>query len=1532
MFGLRISTLISKVALLFMLVGVGVGGVWAEPLFQFHNLTKKNGLSSSVVYDVVQDNDGFMWFATEDGLQKYDGNELKTYRQDRRNLTSLSNNIVRTLLLDKSGNLWVGTEKGVNVYQRDLDNFKHFNTELNSSPIDSDSPKLLSNQIRSMYQTSDGKIWIGSSEGLNVFDLQNNKIKSFPHLKVRSIFEDDHKQLWIGTLRGGIYLFDRVKERFINIQIRTLSGELKSSDYSIVDIYQDSFGRVLVATWGQGVYELNKETRTMTKLSLDLPSEFVRTIYQDNKGLFWIGTLQGLVLIEPTQKKVSRIFAHDRNKNSLITNNIFKIYQSDDETIWIGTYGGGVSRHYPYSRRFESYGIHPIENEGITDSSIFALSENDDGDIWVGSENGILSIFNPNTKNFKHLPIKVDGKKLSTGIVSIFQINERKVLVGTKSGLIKFDLKTSKSSTFSSQNNNFLAGDIEAVFIERDFKNRIWIGVEGRGVGVFSVDDYGMLSEIVESRITNIDPQSIVHLDDGTTYISTETKGIFKLETKGSFKNSTPKLLEEIPGTTGLSITKIGYDWKKRLWVATWSNGIKIVNESNKIVTIDEVNGLPNNSVYSLVADENSNSIWASTNLGIVAINADTMSVRHFRESDGLQGDEFNSPSLKASNGYLYFGGVNGFNRFYPNIVGHNYGVREPRVTEILVAGENANVVDNIPIKVTHTNLGDQQIELNFEQTTFSLLFTSPQYVRSEDLKFKYRLIGLSEKWIQVSKNIRQATYTNLEPGNYRFELQVGGVNDGWRKSQEPLNIKINPPWWGTMLAKFFYLLISVTLVSIFIYLFYQKRRREYLVQQSVKENEERLKLSLWGSGYEFWDWNLETGKISRSNEFKKIQIDCAHLSKDLHELASYVHPKDLQMVRDKLSDHINGSTDHFDICYRVVDASTGWRWIQDRGKVVALDDNGSALRMSGTQRDVTDIREKDAQFEMLGQAFKSTSDGVWIRDHEWRLVECNPAYERITGFSLSEKKGEALWFPEIQEQPENLIQRIRISIEEKGNWQGEAWAERKNNDPFPQKLSIDTLHDEKGNIRYYVGVFSDITFHKRTEEEFRKLANYDSLTGLPNRACLYDRLNQTIEKTKRDKGRFALFLVDVDNFKRINDSLGHNVGDHLIRQVASRLVNCNKEGDTVARIGGDEFVIVVENVRSSSTVATFSELLLKELNQPIFVKGQKLKLNFSIGITLAPDDAIIAERLMRNADTAMYEAKKTVENSYRFYSVEFNERARKRLALETALRKAIDDESIELFYQPKVDLNTGRVDGVEALARWTHKELGFISPAEFIPLAEETGLIIPLGHQLLRQAIQQTKEWVKCGVMRGRTSINLSAHQFWNRNLAAEASEILSQEGLEAKYIELEITESACMQDIEETKSQIDILKGLGFSLALDDFGTGYSSLAQLKSLPFDTLKVDKSFVDNIETNDQDAKVVKAIIDIAKTMDMEVVIEGVESKSQCEYLWINRAYIVQGFYFSRPVRSNLCDELFKRHWHKQEYLGISASNVTPLG
>jgi len=1491
----------------------------AEPVFQLHSLDKAQGMVSSVVYDIAQDRDGFMWFATEDGLQKYDGVKFVNYRHSRLDENSLSSNIVRNVLVDNQGRLWVGTEAGLNLYRKEFDDFERISLELKA------------NQIRTLYQSSDNIIWIGSRSGLSSLDTKSRAIKNYPQARVRSIFEDDHKQLWIGTLGKGLFLFDRVYNSFTPIDSSSVisgknSVEIKFSEVSVIDIHQDSYGRVLIATWGKGVHILDRDSRTLSQHKLKLPNLHVRSIHQDEKGQVWYGTNGGILISDVLNSKHRNIGTTGSVKGSLKSDKITKIYQGVDQAVWIATAGGGVSIHHPSSRKLEFYGSHRVLKHGLKDPVVYAMHETIRGDILIGTESGELVKFIPRLQEFKHIDLSKINRNRLGAIRAIHEVSDNFLLIGTSSGLYTYKPIEDELEIYRDVNGKEINVGEAVRVIVRDKKNRIWIVFGTSGIKALSKVRGNEKKLEVRHSIKLSYPQTLLNISEDKFLVGTQGNGIFEVDiSKGK------EVVRLLPLSEDINVLGLAYDWNQRLWAATWSKGIKIFPKNGQIISLDEEVGLPNNTVYSILPDRLSNKIWATSNAGMVAIEPESLSFTSYRAPDGVQGDEFNRPGFIAKNGYIYFGGVNGFNRFYPNIIDKKLYLYNSKLVKLEVANKEVSVSNSHETGLNRSLLVADEINLAFGQTPFSLEFTSPQFSKPSDIEFRYRLLGLEDSWINSAKDSRRATYTNIDPGEYVFQLQVRDINSEWNNVVERKKIIVHPPFWLTGLAKATYLLVVSAILAGFFYLYWRRRQAELLTQKTVEESEKRLRLSLWGGGNEIWDWNLISNEVLRSDEDKNISIQITTLSRDLREFASYIHKHDIDRVKRELQLHLSGKTEFFEATYRIRDEKLGWRWIQDRGKVVERDENDLPIRMSGTQRDVSEIQEKDDEIEILGQAFKTTSDGVWIRNDKWQLIECNPSYENMTGFTFTEKKGEELWFPDIPEQPVNVLQRIRMSLLEKGNWQGEVWAEKKNAEPFPQKLTVDAILDEKGHVRYYVGVFSDITFHKRTEEEFRRLANFDSLTGLPNRACLYDRLNQTINKARIRKERFALFVVDIDNFKRVNDSLGHNVGDALISEVANRLNACSNEADTIARIGGDEFVIIRDNIQSSIEVASFAELLLKELNNPVFVSAQKLNINYSIGITLSPDDGKSAELLLRNADAAMYEAKKDVMNSYHFYSVELNKRARKKLSMENALRKAVEEEQIDLLYQPKIDMRTGRVCGMEALARWEHSNYGNVDPDEFIPLAEETGLILPLGQQLLSKAISQTKIWVDQGIMRGRMSINLSAPQFWHRDLVSDVSILLKEKRLESKYLELELTESTCVQELEHTVEQMKELRELGVHLALDDFGTGYSSMAQLKTLPLDVLKVDKSFVQNIQNVSKDAKIVKAIIDIAHGLDIDVVIEGVESRKQCDYLWRSGAYVIQGYFFSKPVNYGDMSRVLDKTWKKSSYISNVGHNVTNI-
>ena len=446
-------------------------------------------------------------------------------------------------------------------------------------------------------------------------------------------------------------------------------------------------------------------------------------------------------------------------------------------------------------------------------------------------------------------------------------------------------------------------------------------------------------------------------------------------------------------------------------------------------------------------------------------------------------------------------------------------------------------------------------------------------------------------------------------------------------------------------------------------------------------------------------------------------------------------------------------------------------------------------------------------------------------------------------------------------------------------------------------------MRDRDGAVTNYIGVMNDISEHRRFQEELVYQATHDHLTGLPNRTLLQDRLGQALalEAFRRQTPICVMFL-DLDNFKKVNDSLGHSVGDQLIKAVANRLKNCVRGGDTVARLSGDEFIVVLPKVGEMHDVVTVAKKMINIFTAPFHLSGNEIYVTVSIGAAMFPTDGDTVDALLRNADAAMHHAKEQGKNNYQFYSEEMNVRVFERMALESSLHRAIREQEFTLHYQPRVDLRTGEISGLEALIRWNHPEMGLVPPAKFIPVAEETGLIVPMGEWVIRTACAQSRAWQEQGLPPMRVAVNLSARQFRQKNLIETISGILEQTGLDASLLEVELTESLVMQGAEQSITILRELKAMGVEIAVDDFGTGYSSLSYLKRFPITNLKIDKSFIHDMASDPEDAILVKTIIDMAHGLGMKVTAEGVETLEQIEFLRQHHCEEMQGFYFSRPL------------------------------
>ncbi len=577
---------------------------------------------------------------------------------------------------------------------------------------------------------------------------------------------------------------------------------------------------------------------------------------------------------------------------------------------------------------------------------------------------------------------------------------------------------------------------------------------------------------------------------------------------------------------------------------------------------------------------------------------------------------------------------------------------------------------------------------------------------------------------------------------------------------------------------------------------------------------------------------------------------------------------------------------------------------------MVVRDRNGRKLIWSLAQN-LTEHLHAERSLRLSAKVFEHSGEAILITDADNRIVSINPAFTKITGYRLQDVRGKSPDILSSGNQDDNFYQAMWNALEQEGHWQGEVWNRRKNGEIYPEWLTITTMKDEHGRMTNYIGIFSDITERKKTEESIRYLAQHDALTGLPNRLLLTDRLSQALMAANRNGTSFAVMFIDLDRFKNINDSLGHKAGDLLLQEVGKRLTSSMRTTDTVSRQGGDEFVILAPAIEDAESVAYLASKLIEILSRPYRIDNHDLTVTPSIGITLYPQDGGDVETLLKNADAAMYSAKNSGRNNFRFFTQDMNMRALEFLLMENNLRTALERREFILHYQPQVDAESGVLIGVEALVRWKHPEFGMVSPDKFIPIAEESGLILQLGEWVLNEACRQGKVWQDAGYC-VPIAVNLSAIQFHRTDIIQSVRLALELSEFDPRYLELEVTESAIMQTAEKVIDILNELKAMGVKLAVDDFGTGYSSLSYLKRFPIDKLKVDQSFVRDIVIDEDDAQICCAVIGLAHSLRLSVVAEGVEHEAQLAYLRGKNCNAVQGYLVSRPLSAQEMTALFR--------------------
>ncbi|OHD96952.1 MAG: diguanylate cyclase [Sulfurimonas sp. RIFCSPLOWO2_12_FULL_36_74] len=649
------------------------------------------------------------------------------------------------------------------------------------------------------------------------------------------------------------------------------------------------------------------------------------------------------------------------------------------------------------------------------------------------------------------------------------------------------------------------------------------------------------------------------------------------------------------------------------------------------------------------------------------------------------------------------------------------------------------------------------------------------------------------------------------------------------------------------------------------------------------------------------WELDLLKNTLYWSDEVYRIfGLKPQEFGATYEAFLGHIHPEDVALVNNAYATSIKEKHGYY-VEHRIVRKNGEVGFVEERCEH-EFDGNGNPVRSIGTVHDITRRKNAENQLILASAVFEKMNDGVLITDEKQHILTINSAYSAISGYMPEDVKGKTPntfssgWHDNI------FYKGLWDELNAKGQWNGEIMDRRKSGELYTAELNIIALHNKDGKLTNYISIFNDISEKKQKENLIHNLAYFDTLTNLPNRVLFQERVINMIPALKRNSKKMAIFFIDMDNFKNINDTFGHLTGDKFLIEVAKSIKSLLREQDTLARLGGDEFTIILEDVESILDIGFVADKIISRFKAPVVIEGKNFYTGASVGISIYPDDSESYEGLVKAADTAMYQVKEAGKNGYQFFTQSMNEKITQRALIENDLRSAIDKEELFLEYQPKVNLETKSVYGMEALVRWNHSDVGLIRPDKFIGISEETGQIVQIGLWVAKQAIGDTKALHDEG-KKLTVSINVSSKQLNNDSFVDDICAIADDIGLDKSYIELEITESHIMKSVDKALSILNALYAKGFKLSIDDFGTGYSSLSYLKKLPAKTIKIDRSFVLDIDKDEDDRSIVAAIIAMAKSLGKDVIAEGSETKEHVDALKFLHCNQIQGYYFSKPLR-----------------------------
>jgi len=1464
--------------------------------YYFERIGSDRGLGQNTVNAMAQDAQGFVWVATQGGLHRYDGQRYVQFRHDPRDPASLPDSYVTALapegdhllwvgsysqyvsrldlatgdiqrfegaasgdqaqrqvaaLLPHAGKLWVGTLAGLER----LDPA----TGTRDRVITLDPRALRSWPRQALVAGREGEVWYGTHTGLYRVGARGGVERLRPGLSVRALTIDHRGQLWIGAAQG---LFRLASDGRSLLRVWPAAGEPDTEVHAIAEAPDHQLWLAVT----QGVLRLDPGTgrslhlREQPGVLSGLPEDGINTLMVDRGGMLWLGgQFRGVTVTDPSGTRFTYVLnlATGGEHNPATDDSIRSITQDTSGALWLGTDDARLLRYDLAGDRFEDYTTHIPMPPDQPPARVMALARGADGQIWVATGHGLLRL-DPRQGTLERVAL---GRYTEAGIRSLMLARSGALWIGTSNnGALRYSPGDGEVLHYGYRDGDLHQLSHPAVHaMLEDRRGRIWLGT-GDGLDL-------------------LDPTSgrLRHFRHD-------------IKAPGSLPgNLVRALLQAADG---------------QIWVGTHAGLSRVIEATDGRIAFahplaEALRDRPVPVVFS-IAEAPAGTLWLGTDNGITRFESRTDRYRLYGLADGLQDLEFNGAAVATlGDGRLAFGGVRGLNLFDPRRITDSGYLPPLRLISVRI-GAGASGNDGALWQSRALSIPDGADLLR-------LRVGALDYAPAADIQYRYRLHGFDPGWIENGHQ-QDITYTRLPPGNYILRVQATNRDGVWTSQELSVPVHVLPPWWRHPRVIAIATLALLAFAATLAWRRHQQIRRERGLFDAIREREQRLKLALWGSGEVFWDYDLQRSEMHAMRIDEQGQLDADNAVQmevvDEHE----VHPDDLPRLRDLVRQHLRGETQLMLSEHRVRLPDGHWAWMLARGRVVDRDANGRALRIAGTARDVTTTRNAERERRISSEVLRSMAEAVCVFDRDFCFVSVNPAFTRMTGYSDLEVLGRDTALLNSSQHDPEFYRQMRFRLERDGRWSGEVWQQRKDGQEFLCSVQASVVLDATGQRSHYVAVLGDITDQKRAEQELRYLANYDTLTSLPNRTLLSERLSRAIVRARRQGKRIAVLFLDLDRFKDINDSLGHAAGDRILRAAAARLQGTVGPQHTVARLGGDEFTVVLEELDTMEQAEAMARKIIDAFGEPLDIDDRHdVSISPSIGISLYPDHAQIPTDLLKHADTAMYQAKAAGRRTFMRYTDAMDVEIRQRATISAALRKVLDRNELRLVFQPKLSLTHMRITGVEALLRWYSPDYGDIPPDRFIPLAEETGLILEIGEWAMQEACATLQQWREQGLDEVSVAVNVSALQLARGHLPDVVARALSGRGIPPERLQLELTESVLMANPEQNAAMLQAIRNLGVGLAIDDFGTGYSSLSYLKRLPLTTLKIDKEFIGDLTRDPDDEAITSAVIAMAHSLDLAVVAEGVETEAQVKFLHDHGCDEIQGYWLARPLSADEC-------------------------